>query len=153
MIPVPAHILVEPIPNSAMSARRKARKRALDLLFESDVRGVASVDLLKERAVEYLSQADYVRTLIEGVTEHRGKIDELIHTYAEGWDMDRMPVIDRNLLRIALFEILWSTEIDDNVAVSEAVELAQELSTKDSAAYINGILGRVIPLKSVISLS
>ena len=117
------------------------------------MRGVASVDLLKDRAVEFLSQADYVHTLIEGVTEHRGKIDELIHTYAEGWDMDRMPVIDRNLLRIALFEILWCTEIDDNVAVSEAVELAQELSTKDSAAYINGILGRVIPLKSVISLS
>jgi N utilization substance protein B len=136
-----------------MSARRKARKRALDLLFEADVRAVASIDLLKDRAVEDLSQAEYVRTLIEGVTEHRGKIDELIHTYAEGWDMDRMPVIDRNLLRIALFEILWSTQVDDKVAVSEAVEMAQELSTKDSAAYVNGVLGRVIPLKSVISLS
>lgn len=135
-----------------MSARRKARKRALDLLFEADVRSVASVDLLKERAVEDLSQAEYVRTLVEGVTQHRSKIDELIHTYAEGWDMDRMPVIDRNLLRIALFEILWSEQVDDKVAVSEAVEMAQELSTKDSAAYINGILGRVIPLKSVISL-
>jgi N utilization substance protein B len=106
-----------------MSARRKARKRALDLLFEADVRAVASIDLLKDRAVEDLSQAEYVRTLIEGVTEHRGKIDELIHTYAEGWDMDRMPVIDRNLLRIALFEILWSTQVDDKVAVSEAVEM------------------------------
>ena len=135
-----------------MSARRKARKRALDLLFEADVRAVASVDLLKERAVEDLSQAEYVRILIEGVTQHRDKIDELIHTYAEGWDMDRMPVIDRNLLRIALFEILWSEQIDDKVAVSEAVEMAQELSTKDSAAYINGVLGRVIPLKSLISL-
>lgn len=136
-----------------MSARRKARKRALDLLFEADVRAVASIDLLKNRAVEDLSQSEYVRTLIEGVTEHRGKIDELIHTYAEGWDMDRMPVIDRNLLRIALFEILWSTQVDDKVAVSEAVEMAHELSTKESAAYINGVLGRVIPLKSVISLT
>lgn len=152
LIPAPARTLVEPIPNPAMSARRKARKRALDLLFESDVRGVASLDLLNERAVEDLSQAAYVRTLVTGVTEHRLKIDELVHTYAQGWDLDRMPVIDRNLLRIALFEILWGTEVDDSVAVSEAVELAQELSTKDSASYINGILGRVIPLKSVISL-
>lgn len=116
------------------------------------MRGVVAADLLNERAVEDLSQADFVRALIQGVNEHRAKIDELIHTYAEGWDMDRMPVIDRNLLRIALFEILWSTEVDDSVAISEAVELAQELSTKDSASYINGILGRIIPLKSVISL-
>ena len=135
-----------------MSARRKARKRALDLLFEADMRGVLAVDLLWERAVEDLSQAEYVRTLVNGVGEHLVKIDELIHTYAEGWDMDRMPTIDRNLLRIALYEILWSQSVDDKVAVSEAVEIAQELSTKDSAAYINGVLGRVIVLKSVISL-
>lgn len=135
-----------------MSARRKARKRALDLLFEADMRGVLAVDLLGERAVEDLSQAEYVRTLVNGVGEHLVKIDELIHTYAEGWDMDRMPTIDRNLLRIALYEILWSQSVDDKVAVSEAVEIAQELSTKDSAAYINGVLGRVIVLKSVISL-
>ena len=136
-----------------MSARRKARKRALDLLFESEMRGVVAADLLAARPSDELSQAEYVRTLILGVGEHKAKIDELIHTYAEGWDMDRMPVIDRNLLRIALFEILWSSEVDDKVAVSEAVEIAQELSTKDSASYINGILGRVILLKSVISLS
>ena len=136
-----------------MSARRKARKRALDLLFEADMRGVVAVDLLNDRAVDDLSQGDYVRTLIQGVAEHRSKIDELIHTYAEGWDMDRMPTIDRNLLRIALFEILWSQSVDDKVAVSEAVEIAHELSTKESAGYINGILGRVIVLKSVISLS
>lgn len=136
-----------------MSARRKARKRALDLLFEADLRGVACIELLTRREVGKLSQADYVHTLVEGVTEHKVKIDELIHTYADGWDMDRMPIIDRNLLRIALFEILWSAGIDDNVAISEAVEMAQELSTKDSAGYINGVLGRVVLLKSVISLS
>ena len=136
-----------------MSARRKARKKALDLLFEADMRGVLAIDLLDERGVEDLSQGDYVRTLIQGVGEHRSKIDELIHTYAEGWDMDRMPTIDRNLLRIALYEILWNESVDDKVAVSEAVEIAQELSTKESAGYVNGILGRVIVLKSVISLT
>ena len=136
-----------------MSARRKARKRALDLLFEADMRGVRAVDLINQREVDDLSQADYVRTLVQGVVANQVKIDELIHTYAEGWDMDRMPAIDRNLVRIALFEILWSTTVDDKVAVNEAVEIASELSTKDSAAYINGVLGRVIVLKSVISLS
>jgi N utilization substance protein B len=136
-----------------MSARRKARKRALDLLFESEMRGVLATQLLVSRPSDELSQAEYVGAIVAGVDEHKAKIDELIHTYAEGWDMDRMPVIDRNLLRIALFEILWNPEVDDKVAVSEAVEIAQELSTKDSASYINGILGRVILLKSVISLS
>ncbi len=136
-----------------MSARRKARKRTLDLFFEADMRGVSAVDLLQIRPIDEISESAYARTLVLGVAEHRAKIDELIHTYAEGWDMDRMPIIDRNLLRIALFEILWSAELDDKIAVSEAVEIAQELSTKDSAAYINGVLGRVILLKSVISLS
>ena len=136
-----------------MSARRKARKKALDLLFEADLRGIGSVELLASRLTDELSEADYVKTLIEGVAEHRAKIDELIHTYADGWDMDRMPTIDRNLLRIALFEILWNVNVDDSVAISEAVELAQELSTKDSAGYLNGILGRVVLLKPVISLS
>lgn len=136
-----------------MSARRKARKKALDLLFEADLRGIGSVELLASRVMDELSEADYVKTLIEGVAEHRAKIDELIHTYADGWDMDRMPTIDRNLLRIALFEILWNVDVDDSVAISEAVELAQELSTKDSAGYLNGILGRVVLLKPVISLS
>ncbi len=135
-----------------MSARRKARKRTLDILFEADMRGVSAVDLLQVRPIDEISESAYARTLVLGVAEHAAKIDELIHTYAEGWDMDRMPIIDRNLLRIALFEILWSAELDDKIAVSEAVEIAQELSTKDSAAYINGVLGRVILLKSVISL-
>ena len=117
------------------------------------MRGVLAIDLINQRNIDELSQAEYVRTLIQGIGQNQGKIDELIHTYAEGWDMDRMPAIDRNLLRIALYEILWSATVDDKVAVNEAVEIAQELSTKDSAAYINGVLGRVIVLKSVISLS
>jgi len=133
-----------------MNARTKARKRALDLLFEADLRGSKATEILKIRPADELSEASYVTTLVEGVALHIEKIDELIHTYAQGWDMDRMPAIDRNLLRIALFEILWEPGVDDAVAISEAVELAQELSTKESAGYINGVLGRVTVMKSII---
>lgn len=130
-----------------MSARRKARKRALDFLYEADIRGATALTLLSERPAEELSQGDYVRELLVGVEEHLSKIDELITTYAQGWDMDRMPAIDRNILRIALFEILWLSNLDDEIAVSEAVEIATELSTDDSAKYINGVLGRIVILK------
>lgn len=130
-----------------MSARRKARKRALDFLYEADIRGAVALDLLAERPAEELSQGEYVRELLVGVMEHSLKIDELITTYAQGWDMDRMPAIDRNILRIALFEILWLQDLADDIAVSEAVEIATELSTDDSAKYINGVLGRIVILK------
>ena len=82
-----------------MSARRKARKRALDFLYEADIRGATALSLLAERPAEELSQGDYVRELLVGVEEHLLKIDELITTYAQGWDLDRMPAIDRNILR------------------------------------------------------
>ena len=130
-----------------MSARRKARKRALDFLYEADIRGTTALTLLADRPADELSQGDYVRELLVGVEEHLLKIDELITTYAQGWDMDRMPAIDRNILRIALFEILWLSNLDDEIAVSEAVEIATELSTDDSAKYINGVLGRIVILK------
>lgn len=130
-----------------MSARSKARKRALDILFESDIRKISALELLSTRPPEDLSQGEYSASLVCGVVGHQDKIDELIVTYAQGWDMDRMPAIDRNILRIAIYEILWRDEIDDSVAVSQAVELATDLSTKDSAAYINGVLGRIIILK------
>jgi N utilization substance protein B len=130
-----------------VSARRKARKRALDFLYEADIRGATALDLLAARPAEELSQGDYVQELLVGVSEHLVKIDELITTYAQGWDMDRMPAIDRNILRIALFEILWLSQLDDDIAVSEAIEIATELSTDDSAKYINGVLGRIVILK------
>ena len=130
-----------------MSARRKARKRALDFLYESDIRGGRALDFLSLRPANELSEGGYVRELLVGVEEHLTKIDELITTYAQGWDMDRMPTIDRNIMRIAIFEILWSAELDDQIAASEAIELATELSTDDSAKYINGLLGRIIILK------
>ena len=135
-----------------MSARGKARKRALDILFESDLRSSSALSLLETRPPEDLSQGQYSEELVKGVIERQEKIDELINTYAQGWDMDRMPAIDRNLLRIALFELLWRDDIDDNVAISQAVELATELSTMESPAYINGVLGRIVVLKPTISL-
>jgi N utilization substance protein B len=135
-----------------VSARRKARKRALDFLYEADIRSSNAIDLLGTRGESDLSQSDYVMELLVGVDANKAKIDELITTYAQGWDMDRMPAIDRNILRIALFEILFKNDLDDQVAASEAVEIATELSTEDSAKYINGVLGRIIILKPSFAL-
>jgi len=135
-----------------MSARRKARKRALDFLYEADIRKGSALELYSTRPAEELSEGEYVGILLNGVAEHASKIDELIITYAQGWDLDRMPSIDRNLLRIALFEILWTDSLDDKIAVSEAVALAKELSTDESAGYINGVLGRIIALKPSLAL-
>ena len=133
-----------------MSARRKARKRALDFLYEADLRSANLLDLYHSRPSEDLSQEEYVLTLLQGVTEHSAKIDELIHTYAQGWDMARMPAIDRNLLRLSIYEILWESGLDDKIAVNEAVEMAGEISTTESSAYINGVLGRIIAIKASI---
>ena len=135
-----------------MSARRKARKRALDFLYEADIRSASPLELLGSRDASELSQSEYVVELLTGVESNKSKIDELITTYAQGWDMDRMPAIDRNILRIALFEILFKSDLDDQIAASEAVEIAGELSTDDSAQYINGILGRIIILKPSFAL-
>ena len=135
-----------------MSARTKARKRALDLLFEADLRNSKAREFLASRPASELSQEDYVATIIDGVEVNLRKIDELITTYAQGWDMDRMPAVDRNILRIALYEILWGIDIDDQVAASQAVLMAEEYSTDESAKYINGVLGRIIALKPSFAL-
>lgn len=135
-----------------MSARRKARKRALDFLYEADIRSARAIDLLESRGEIGLSEREYVFELLLGVETNALKIDELITTYAQGWDIDRMPAVDRNILRISLFEILFKNDLDDQIAASEAVEIATELSTEDSAKYINGILGRIIILKPSFAL-
>ena len=135
-----------------MSARSKARKRALDFLYEADIKNVLAADLFKARGSAELSQEPYVLTLITGVADHLSKIDELIITYAQGWDMDRMPPIDRNILRLAIFEILWEADVDLKVACDEAVELAKSLSTDESASDVNGVLGRIVKLKDSIAI-
>ncbi|ROT26567.1 transcription antitermination factor NusB [Micromonospora sp. HM5-17] len=133
-------------PKQQMPARRKARKRALDVLYEADLRARPAVEVLAsylqrlEQRPEHLS---YAIGLVEGVAAHQSRIDELIESYAEGWTLDRMPVVDRNLARIAIYELLYVDEIDDAVAISEAVELARQMSTDDSPRFLNGVLGRI----------
>ncbi|WP_170318822.1 transcription antitermination factor NusB [Allorhizocola rhizosphaerae] len=130
-----------------MSARRRARKRALDVLYEADLRDLplpqvldAYVGRLESPRPEHLP---YAVSLVKGVDTHLKRIDETISTYAEGWTLDRMPVVDRNLARIAVYELFFVDEIDDPVAITEAVELAKELSTDDSPRFLNGLLGRI----------
>ena len=140
-----------------MSARSKARKQSLDLLYESDIRGKASTELLALRdVVEEGPDArpirDYTKTLISGVDAHKRKIDELISTYAQGWDMDRLPAVDRNILRLGIYEIVWSADLDDGIAIDEALTLARELSTDESAGYIHGVLGRISSIKDSIAI-
>lgn len=140
-----------------MTARSKARKHSLDLLYEADIRGSEPVELLSLRDIELDGPdarpvREYTKVLVIGVSEHRRKIDELITTYAKGWDMDRLPAVDRNILRLAIYEILWEDGLDDAIAIDEALSLAKELSTDDSAGYIHGVLGRITSIKATLSL-
>ncbi len=128
-----------------MAARSKARKRAVDLIYEADLRGADPVTTLAERiALADPPINDYTIELIEGVNEHRVAIDQLLNDYSEGWTLDRMPGVDRAVLRIGLYELLWAADVPDAVAIDEAVELAKLLSTDESPKFINGILGRVL---------
>ncbi|MCX6419927.1 MAG: transcription antitermination factor NusB [Actinobacteria bacterium] len=137
-----------------MSARSKSRKGALDLLYEADIRNQSALAIHDERKSEAdVLIRDYTSLLLRGVTDNRRKIDELISTYAEGWDMDRMPAVDRNILRIGIFELLWCHDIPDSVAINESLELAKTLSTDESAGYVNGILGRISSIKEDIVIS
>lgn len=140
-----------------MSARSKARKAALDLLYEADIRGTSAVETLKLRDVvedgpDARPIRDYTRELIVGIGDNHRKIDELITTYAQGWDMDRMPAVDRNILRLGIYEILWAASIPDGVAIDEALLLAKELSTDDSAGFIHGVLGRISSIKESLAI-
>ena len=140
-----------------MSARSKARKQALDLLYETDIRGTNLVETLIARDIpaegpDARPIRDYTRELVNGVSENRRKIDELITTYAQGWDMDRLPAVDRNILRLGIFEILWSSAVPTSVAIDEALILAKELSSDDSSKYIHGVLGRIASIKDTISI-
>jgi N utilization substance protein B len=134
-----------------VSARSKARKRALDVLFEAELRGTPVLDLLAERtAMASPPVSAYAAALVRGVTEHQPRIDELIAKYAEGWTLDRMPAVDRNVLRIGINELLWAPDVPDAVAISEAVQLARDLSTDASPTFINGLLARLLDLKPTL---
>lgn len=140
-----------------MSARSKSRKQTLDLLYESDIRSSDLLVLLASRESDEEGPdarpiREYTKLLIEGIHANKRKIDELITTYAQGWDMDRLPAVDRNILRLGIYEILWATELDDAIVIDEALTLAKDLSTDESAGYIHGVLGRITSIKSSLSL-
>ena len=135
-----------------MSARSKARKRALDVLFECEVRGLPLGATLDERLVAAEPPVnDYTVELIRGVAEHQERIDELLTTYAKGWSLERMPTVDRNALRIGVLEILYVDGVPDAVAISEAMNLVRDLSTDDSPAFVNGVLGTILRDKAALS--
>lgn len=147
-----------------MKVRRNARRLAVDVLYEAEIRGSlpeeafaareregwvipsGSDDDLHRSSVEAPDPEvlDYALALVKGVQSHHADLDELIVRYADRWAIDRMPVVDRTLLRIALFELLWRDDVPVAVAINEAVELAKSLSTEDSGRFINGMLGRIV---------
>jgi transcription antitermination protein NusB len=138
-----------------MTARSKARKRALDILFESDLRGTDPVHTLADRLAAATPGGgivpEYTVELVEGVAAHRARIDEVLTSYVEGWSLDRMPVVDRAILRMGVYELLWRDEVPDAVAIDEAVELAKSLSTDESPRFVNGVLGRIALVKPAAS--
>jgi len=134
-----------------VGARSKARKRALDLLFEADQRGSDAMALLRERLPAAQPPIpEYTVTLVEGVCANVERIDELLSTYSQGWTIDRMPAVDRQVLRIGVFELLWNADVPDAVVLDEAVELAKALSTDDSPSFVNGLLGRLLQMKPTL---
>jgi transcription antitermination protein NusB len=128
-----------------VAARSKARKRAVDVLYEADLRGSDPLGLLRERVADANPPVpDHAVRLVEGAAEHRTRIDELIDRHARGWSLERLPDVDRAILRMAVFELLWAEDVPDAVVIDEAVELARSLSTDDSPAYVNGVLGAIL---------
>jgi N utilization substance protein B len=139
-----------------LSARSKARKQALDILYESDIRSAAADKILESRDIteegpDARPIREFTRELIGGVVSNKRKIDELITTYAQGWDMDRLAAVDRNILRLGIYEIIWSDDLADGIAIDEAITLAKELSTDDSATFIHGLLGKISSIKESVA--
>jgi transcription antitermination protein NusB len=134
-----------------VAARSKARKRALDILFEAEMKGESPLSVLDSRTI----RADppvtsYAAELVRGVQAHRELIDELLTKHSRGWALDRMPAVDRNILRIGAYELLWATDVPEAVAINEAVVLAQDLSTDASPAFVNGLLARLLEIKPTV---
>ena len=135
-----------------MAARTKARKRALDLVFECEARNILLNDLLDERIVTNDPPVnEFTVALIRGLAENINRIDDLLENYSEGWPLDRMPAVDRNVLRLAVFEILYVDDVPDAVAVSEALNLVRDLSTDESPTFVNGVLGNIVRNKPALS--
>ena len=139
-----------------MAARNKARKRAFQILFEAEQRGAdpASVmaDWIRHARTDDRQPpvGEYTMELVEGYAEYADRIDDLISTYAVGWTLDRMPVVDRNIVRLGAYELVWVDETPDAVVIDEAVQLAKEFSTDESPTFVNGLLGRLMELKPTL---
>jgi N utilization substance protein B len=136
-----------------MAARSKARKRALDILFEAELRGLPVLELLSERqSLGEVPVQPYAAALVRGVASHADRIDELLSWNLVDWTLERMPAVDRNILRIGVYELLWADDVPDGVAIAEAVALAQDLSTDKSPSFVNGVLARIKAEKPTLSL-
>jgi N utilization substance protein B len=136
-----------------VAARTKARKRAIDLLFEAEQRQVNARDLLKERLAAPVTEApltEFTADLVMGVVDHWTQINDLLTTYSQGWTLERMPAVDRAILRLGAYEVLFA-EVPEGVAISEAVALATELSTDDSPKFVNGLLARIAEVKPTLA--
>ncbi|QFG68789.1 transcription antitermination factor NusB [Ornithinimicrobium pratense] len=136
-----------------MAARRRARKRALELLFEAEQRGMNAGDLLEQRIAAPTTQhplPEYAVQVVRGVLEHWREIEEILTTWSQGWTLERMAAVDRAALRIGVWEIVWNDEVPDMVAVSEAVDLVGTMSTDDSPGFVNGLLARVSEVKTTL---
>jgi len=135
-----------------VAARSKARKRALDILFEADVRREPPLSVLEARIIQAEPPvSSYAIELVQGVQAHRDELDRLLADNSHGWTLDRMPAVDRNILRIGSYELLWGSEVPPAVAISEAVQLAGDLSTDASAAFVNGLLARLLEIKPTLA--
>ncbi|MGC4950646.1 transcription antitermination factor NusB [Streptomyces sp. DT224] len=136
-----------------MAARNTARKRAFQILFEADQRGESVLTVLADWVRHSRSDTrqppvtEYTMELVEGYAPYAERIDDLIVTYSEGWDLDRMPVADRNILRLGAYELIWVDGTPDAVVIDEAVQIAKEFSTDDSPSFVNGLLARFKDLK------
>jgi N utilization substance protein B len=132
-----------------VAARTKARKRALDLLYASEMRGERASDVLDRSIEEGEGPTNpYTADLVRGVVEHQVRIDAVLASYSEGWTLDRMPAVDRNVLRLGVYELLYVDDVPDAVAVSEAMALVRDLSTDESPHFVNGVLGAVVRNKA-----
>ena len=128
-----------------MAARSKARKRALDYLYAAEMRGESPLTRLEGAVADGEGHTNpYTETLVRGVVDQQDRLDELLARYSRGWELSRMPAVDRNILRLGLWELLYADDVPDAVAVDEAVDLARQLSTDDSPTFINGILGALM---------
>jgi len=139
-----------------LSARTKARKRAVDAVFAADIRGKSPLELLEDTLEQNAERQNqdvifsYAQSIVEGVIKHKDEIDAYLEAYSQGWTLDRMPTLDRAIMRVATWEIVYNDDVPDSVAVNEAVEIAKEYSTDDSPAFINGLLNKISSTKTAL---